>query len=174
MLGYLAGYTVVWSHQYADHRVFSWLNLLQCSYTHDSSCTNRVLLTTMCSFSEEREHQQKKIDEFSSVLHLCCANYTKLVVHLEPQFRASLVTEQLYTPASLSARLLISSCELSLVLVTLLPSPRRNKLPSFSQWISGAGMPVQRGLSQCEYVVLAGRCSCVGEIYTWLLCISSW
>ena len=62
-------------------------------------------------------------------------------------FSATLDTEQVYTPASLNARLLISSCDLPVLLVTLLPSPRINKLPSFSQRISGAGMPVKEHTS---------------------------
>ena len=45
------------------------------------------ILTTMCSFSEEREHQQKKRDELDSIRHVCCSHATtKLVVYLNPQF----------------------------------------------------------------------------------------
>ena len=95
---------------------------------------------------------------------------------------AILDTEQLYTPASLSVRLLISSCELSVVLMTLLPSPRRNKIPSFSQRISGAGMPVKEHTSSKRspsvWVGGAGRSTMVGravvrDIHMVYLCAAS-
>ena len=79
---------------------------------------------------------------------------------------AILATEQLYSPASLSVKLLITSCELPVLLMTLLPSPRRNTLPSFSQWTSGAGMPVKEHTSSKRtpsvWVIAAGKSTIVG------------
>ena len=82
---------------------------------------------------------------------------------------ASLFTEQLYTPASLRSRLVISNTDLiglPAVLMTLLPSPRRNALPSFFQWICGSGMPVKVHTSSkwvpSVWVIGAGRSTMVG------------
>ena len=108
---------------------------------------------------------------------------------------ASLVTEQLYTPASLSARLLISSCDLPVLFMMLLPSPRRNILPSFCQATIGGGVPIKehtrtkwspsvwfigagrfsmkgRAVGQtCSYVMFIydvnSTCVCVGDALTW-------
>ena len=89
---------------------------------------------------------------------------------------ATLVTEQLYTPASLSARLLISSCDLPVLLMTLLPPPRRNTLPSFSQRTSGAGTPVKEHTNSkwlpSLWVVGAGRDTMVGWAVKKVLCMS--
>ena len=45
-------------------------------------CTE--VLTTMIGFSRESEHQQKKRDDLSSILHVCCSHddaITKFVVY---------------------------------------------------------------------------------------------
>ena len=76
---------------------------------------------------------------------------------------ATLDTEQLYTPTSLTSRLLI----LPVLLMILLPSPRRNTLPSFSQRMFGAGMPVKEHTSskRIPSVIVsgAGRLTMVGQ-----------
>ena len=33
------------------------------------------ILTTMIGFSRESEHQQKKRDDLSSILHVCCSHH---------------------------------------------------------------------------------------------------
>ena len=80
---------------------------------------------------------------------------------------ATLDTEQLYTPASLTSRLLISSTDLPVLLMIPLPSPRRNTLPSFSQQMFGAGMPVNAHTSSKRIpsvlVSGAGRLTMVGR-----------
>ena len=80
---------------------------------------------------------------------------------------ATLVTEQLYTPASLCSKLMISSADLPVLLMILLPSPRRNILPSFSQRMFGAGMPVNVHTSSKSIpsvlVSGAGRLTMVGR-----------
>ena len=79
----------------------------------------------------------------------------------------TLDTEQVYSPASLSARLLISSADLPVLLMILPPSPRRNTLPFFSQRISGAGTPVNVHTSSKRIPAVlvsgAGRSTMVGR-----------
>ena len=70
---------------------------------------------------------------FSIPMHMCV--------------RATLVTEQLYIPESLSARLLISSSDFPGLLTILLPSLIRSALPSFSQRIFLATMPAKEHTS---------------------------
>ena len=94
-------------------------------------------------------------------------------------FPAILATEQEYSPASLCSRLLMTSAELPVLLMILLPSPRRNTLPSFSQRISGSGMPVKvhtsSKLSPTVWLIGTGRLSmvgwAVGEKQTYTLCV---
>ena len=75
-------------------------------------------------------------------------------------------TVQVYTPASLTSRLVISSCDLPVQLMILLPSPRRNTLPFFSQLMAGGGSPVKvHTSSKCIPSVLvsgADRLTMVG------------
>ena len=94
---------------------------------------------------------------------------------------ASLVTEQVYTPASLSARLLISSCELSLVLVTLLHALSKEKQTSILLPADLWSRDASEGAHQFKVISLSvsrwcwqvhyGRSSCVGEIYTYGCCV---
>ena len=52
----------------------------------------------MCSFSREGEHQQKERDELSSIFHVCCANYAKVLVrHSGPQFITVNMGESYYS-----------------------------------------------------------------------------
>ena len=124
-----------------------------------------MLVASLCMESIWEEEVADQALMFQNHFQLTPSPLTSsLTLHVS--IPPTLDTEQLYTPASLSARLSISSCELSLVLVTLLPSPRRNSLPSFSQRISGAGMPVKEHTSSkwspSVWVMGAGRFTMVG------------
>ena len=80
---------------------------------------------------------------------------------------ASLVTEQLYTPASLSARLLITSCDHPVLFMMLLPSLGRNTLPSFCQPTTGGGVPIKEHIrmkrSPTVWFIGAGRFTMKGR-----------
>ena len=76
-------------------------------------------------------------------------------------------TEQVYTPASLTNKLVISNADLPVLLMILRLSPRRNTLPSFSQRIAGSGTPVNVHTSSKRIpsvlVSGAGRSTMVGR-----------
>ena len=107
-----------------------------------------------------------------SVIFLCTDHFqwtssplTSSLTLLEA-FPPILDTEQLYTPASLTCSLSISSADLPVLLMILLPSPRRNTLPSFSQRICGSGKPVKEHTSSKRSPTVlvsgAGRSTMVG------------
>jgi len=87
---------------------------------------------------------------------------------------ATLDTEHLYTPASLSARLLISSCDLPVLLMILLPSPRINTLPFFCQSTIGGGVPMKEHTrtkwSPSVWFIGAGRSTMKGRA-VWQTCL---
>ena len=90
--------------------------------------------------------KQPKHNIYYFQLHGSLPSTFSIPVHLM-YIRSTLVTEQLYIPESLSARLLISSCDFPGLLTILLPSPIRSALPSFSQRIFRAGMPAKEHVS---------------------------
>ena len=66
----------MYTHHYAQYagRKLSLHYTIECS----------EILTTMIGFSGESEHQQKKRDDLSSILHVCCSHddaITKFVVY---------------------------------------------------------------------------------------------
>ena len=83
----------------------------------------------------------------------------------------SLVSKQVYTPESLSARLLIFRTDFPGLLMILLPSPIRTALPSFSQRIfrigmehvSLRGLPCTRINCVCRFLIV-GRAVGEGDI----------
>ena len=83
----------------------------------------------------------------------------------------TLDTEQVYTPALVTCRLMTSNADLPVLLMILLSPPRINTFPSFSQQMCGSGTPVKvHTSSKCIPSVLvsdAGRSIMVGRAVLW-------
>ena len=105
-----------------------------------------------------------------NVIYITCKGYSSPLTSsrtLLVAIPATLDTEQVYTPASLTSRLLISSADLPVLLMILLSPPRTNTLPFFSQRMAGGGSPVNVHTSSKRIpsvlVSGAGRFTMVGR-----------